>query len=166
MSDRKDSDKKRENPGERMTRSNDEIRSKMAKLIQDAELHKNRVPYDKATAEERLKDPRNMATWIRKTASAQVRDLIVGWSVIFSIDIFSDGSTHHHGSAMLYPKGRSSTEEDWVNLGKIVASSGAPADVPMPFGMSDNANAPQHWFWYTETSAAPEPAKPYLCKSE
>ena len=133
-----------------MTQSDDEIRSKMKQLIKEAEWHKNCVPYDKVTANERLKDPNNMATWIRKTESSQVRDLIVGWSVILSIDVFSDGIVHHHGSAMLYPKGRSSTEEDWKNLGKIVASSGVPDDISKPpFSLSDDPNAPQHWFWYT-----------------
>lgn len=135
-----------------MTPSDVEIISRMEKLVRRAEIRKNHVPYDKATANEYLKDPQKMDIWIRKSADAHVEDTIVGWQVILSIDTFIDGASHHHGSAMLVPKGRSSDEEDWKNLGKIVARSGAPAPegTSMPFSLSDDPNMPQHWYWFTE----------------
>ncbi len=129
----------------------DVMKIEMEKLVREAELRKNHVPYDRRKQDELLKDPEKMAVWIRKSSSSRVLAVIAGWQVILSIDVFTDGFVHYHASAMLYPKGRSSTEEDWKNLGQIVVLSGAPEETPIPFGMSDDPGAPQHWFWYRLT---------------
>lgn len=78
--------------------------------------------YDKAapkTHKERVK-------WAR----AIPHRVLKGWR--FQI---SDTLGQYHLSVSLHPRGRSSTEEDWGFLGKVLAVLGVPEDHIKPFGI-------------------------------
>ena len=85
------------------------------------------------------------------------------WSLMLGIHLH-DGIEHWHFSAMLFPKGRSSTERDWENLGYlsagIVGLSGYPTDGPKvdpltPFETTP-PNAVHHWAWHADASPLDE----------
>lgn len=65
--------------------------------------------------------------------------LVRGWRVLVSY-----GEGVFNMSASLFPRGRSSTKDDWEALGKIVHALGAPED---PLGWPKDPNAPVHWMW-------------------
>jgi hypothetical protein len=69
--------------------------------------------------------------------------VVFGWQVILSRRL-ADGNVYWNMSAVLWPKGRSSTTHDWDKLGKIARRLGAPKD---PIRISDDPNAPVHWGW-------------------
>jgi hypothetical protein len=79
------------------------------------------------------------------------------WSLMLGIHRH-DGIEHWHFSAMLFPKGRSSTEQDWEDLGYLIAGvvgrSGYPTNGPdvhplTPFETT-NPNSVHHWAWHTD----------------
>lgn len=84
--------------------------------------------------------------------SATVR----GWNVKLSAQ---EAGSHlcWNGSALLVPSGRSSTEEDWAVLGRIVALTGAPKEAMSQISEQIAAglapNRPHHWVWTTPASS-------------
>jgi hypothetical protein len=65
--------------------------------------------------------------------------VVRGWRVLVT---FADG--FFNMSASLYPRGRSSVEDDWEALGRIVRVLGAP---DKPAHMPSDPNAPVHYIW-------------------
>jgi hypothetical protein len=71
--------------------------------------------------------------------------IVRGWQVSLSRFRKPDpGGYRWHFSAMLTPRGRSSTKIDWENLGRIAARLGAPRD---PMIVPENPNDAHHWSW-------------------
>ena len=75
---------------------------------------------------------------------------ISGWQVLVSVRIYGDGEQHWHLSCMLWPKGRSSTQDDWARLGRISSAAGAPRE-PITDIEKSHPNAPIHWVWFVKT---------------
>lgn len=84
---------------------------------------------------------------------------VKGWSIMLSV-YEHDDIEHWHFSAMLYPKGRSSTKDDWNMLGYITATlqdlTGYPRDAPnieplTPFETT-HPNRVHHWVWHSDGS--------------
>jgi hypothetical protein len=88
---------------------------------------------------------------------------VEGWQVLCSVVRYQGGHELRNGSAMLWPKGRSSTEEDWEVLGLIVAvlaRDKAAIDMASDQAADDarDPNEPIHWVWRTEAAPATEEA--------
>lgn len=81
-----------------------------------------------------------------------------GWSLLLGIHRH-DGVEHWHFSALLWPQGRSSTEDDWIRIGRVAgalaAASGHPPDVqvdPLTPVETTPVNAVHHWVWHSDGS--------------
>ncbi len=84
---------------------------------------------------------------------------IAGWTLC--LDMYRHGQTEHwRFSAKLFPPGRGSVEEDWGNLGKIVAAiyegTGYPGTGHVPDALvpieTAHPNATHHWMWHSDGS--------------
>ena len=78
--------------------------------------------------------------WV-KQASACV---VGGWEFLLSRAEYEDKVIHWHLSALLYPKGRGSSEEDWRFVGQVAAYLGAPKE---PMIVPEDPNRTIHWHW-------------------
>lgn len=78
-----------------------------------------------------------------------------GWQFLLSLNEEAPEVASWHLSAMLWPRGRGSTDEDWHFLGEAVRILGAPRD---PLGgeaaFKRHPNAPIHWHWPAEPAVA------------
>jgi len=73
-----------------------------------------------------------------------------GWS--FCLDVYEHDLVEHYKlSARLFPPGRSSTEEDWATMGRIVALIGAPPEPLIPIEES-HPNSALMWLWHSDSS--------------
>lgn len=77
--------------------------------------------------------------------------VIRGWQVIVSVVTYAEDEVREwHASAMLYPRGRLSSDSDWAALGRMIAASGAPAEAMQQItaqAATVHPNRPQHWHW-------------------
>lgn len=126
-------------------------RAAMAELIADATTKAEKFDVDMPTRSQSLKATGALQAAARAHVPHQAKRVLTGWQVILSLCIYSDGLHHWHGSAMLWPEGRCSTDQDWKNLGLIVALSGAPESVneQIHAQVRDvHPNRPHHWIWF------------------
>ena len=131
----------------------------------DADLEKSlNQLYDEGATPEEAARKLAVAYWAHQGSMS--RGVVAGWLVLVSMVQLSDGGERWHASASLYPMGRSSTEEDWRVLGRIVAASGATGEDAMgqireQVEWGTAPNAPHHWLWRVEPSVklrlVPEP---------
>ena len=81
----------------------------------------------------------------------------MGWS--FCIDVYDHEVgvvqpkivEHYKLSARLFPPGRSSTEEDWAALGRIISCFGAPPEPLLPIEET-HPNSSLMWLWHSDGS--------------
>lgn len=96
-------------------------------------------------------------------ANRNIREIVLnGWSIVLSLSIHLEDRTnrrHWHASFMLDPPGRGSTEDDWEQLGKLLARiamlTGYDGDtIPPLFAFDANPpGAPQHFAWHPDGSS-------------
>ena len=131
-------------------------RTVMTELVEEAKRKAQRFDVDMATHGASLKSPAALQAAARAVVATQAKRIVSGWQVLLSLAIYADGLQHWHGSAMLWPEGRCSTDQDWKNLGLIVALTGAPASVNEQLHdqvKTVHPNRPHHWIWFEDAKA-------------
>ena len=127
-----------------------DLRTAMRSLLTEAEERSIRHGAEVAAAT-CWPAPLNLTERLAIQQRLQARVVVRGWLVLASIDALPDDQGVWHFSASLHPRGRGSTEEDWANLGQIVALSGAPPEamkqVDDQVQMGSHPNRPHHWLW-------------------
>jgi hypothetical protein len=94
-------------------------------------------------------DPNKTQALILKIQDYTASSVIAGWRVLVHVEEFLDG-VKVQCSASLFPYGRSSTEHDWENLGRIVRLTKAPeeaCEILRSQVGKIHANRPHHWWW-------------------
>lgn len=82
------------------------------------------------------------------------RCLVGSWEFIMTLSIRSADAPAWHLSAMIWPRGRTSTDDDWKFLGQASMFLGAPKE-PI-FTDPENPKAPVHWDWPAAASDVPQ----------
>jgi hypothetical protein len=142
----------------RQARGGNDVAAACAALKLRAQQH----PHRSATSEEESRARMTEDAEFYKnfyggsTESAQ-QAIIGGWYVCLSIIEWPGGDERWHLSCQLHPVGRSSTEDDWRLLGRIVELLGAPRDPDTPFE-STHPNEPHHWDWQAKRIPVTRPA--------
>lgn len=77
----------------------------------------------------------------RKSPGEIAFRVVCGWTFGLSLQL-----GEWHFSAELFPKGRSSIDNDWHYLGRVLKKVGAPEQPITPFETTP-PNAVHHWHW-------------------